>query len=36
MAEIWDLYNQQRQKTGITVKRGETIPDGFYHIVVSV
>lgn len=36
MAELWDLYDITRKKTGATVERGQTIPDGSYHLVVSV
>lgn len=36
MPELWDLYNQERQKTGILHKRGQSIPQGLYHLVVSV
>lgn len=34
--ELWDLYNENREKTGHDLMRGETIPDGFYHLVVHV
>ena len=36
MSELWDLYDQERRKTGVVHKRGEPIPQGFYHLVVSV
>lgn len=36
MKEVWDLYDSKRNKTGCTVERGKTIPEGFYHLVVSV
>ncbi len=36
MLELWDLYNQKRQKTGILHERGQLIPQGLYHLVVSV
>lgn len=36
MAELWDLYNQERKKTGRLHERGTPIPQGFYHLVVSV
>lgn len=36
MAELWDLYNQERKRTGRLHERGTPIPQGFYHIVVSV
>lgn len=34
--EIWDLYDEDRVKTGETMVRGEAIPKGFYHLVVHV
>lgn len=34
--EIWDLYDEDRVKTGETMVRGEAIPDGVYHLVVHV
>lgn len=34
--EKWDLYNAKREKSGITVCRGEIIPKGLYHLSVSV
>lgn len=36
MRELWDLYDPSRKKTGAAVERGQTIPDGSYHLVVSV
>lgn len=33
--EKWDLYNMNREKTGITMLRGESIPKGLYHLSVS-
>ena len=33
--EKWDLYNAKREKAGIVVCRGETIPKGLYHLSVS-
>ena len=36
MAELWDLYDSSRKKTGVAVERGQTIPEGSYHLVVSV
>lgn len=36
MPELWDLYNQERQKTGIHHVRGQPIPQGLYHLVVSI
>lgn len=34
--ELWDLYTENREKTGKTMVRGEKQPDGFYRIVVHV
>ena len=34
--EIWDLYDENQNLTGRTHTRGETIPDGFYHLVVHI
>ncbi len=34
--ELWDLYNEKREKTGKTHMRGEPIPAGSYHLVVDV
>ncbi|UOQ87170.1 NUDIX hydrolase [Gracilibacillus salinarum] len=34
--EIWDIYDQNRKRTGRTHKRGLPMADGDYHIVVSV
>jgi isopentenyldiphosphate isomerase len=36
MSELWDLYNQEGKKTGTLHKRGQAIPQGLYHLVVSV
>ena len=32
--ELWDLYDQNRQKTGEVGVRGEPLPPGRYHLVV--
>lgn len=34
--ELWDLYTEDRKKTGKTMIRGEKQPEGFYRIVVHV
>lgn len=35
--EIWDAYNKEFEKIeGMTLIRGESIPDGFYHLVSDV
>lgn len=36
MKEQWDLYNVQRIPLNATILRGETHPEGTYHIVVNV
>lgn len=34
--ELFDLYDENRIKTGKTIVRGETFPEDCYHIVVHV
>ena len=34
--EFWDLYNDKREKTGRIHERGKAIPEGYYHLCVSV
>lgn len=34
--EIWDIYDEQRRKTGRTAVRGEKLKEGEYHLVVHV
>ncbi len=34
--ELWDLYNEKREPIGRTHRRGEPLPDGFYHLVIHV
>ena len=35
--EVWDAYNKEFEKLeGMTLIRGETIPDGVYHLVSDV
>lgn len=34
--EIWDLYDAHGEKTGETMRRGEEIPRGRYHIGVHI
>lgn len=34
--EIWDIYDNNRQKTKRTVKRGNPISTGDYHLVIHV
>ncbi|MDE6639116.1 MAG: GNAT family N-acetyltransferase [Acetatifactor sp.] len=35
-AELWDVYDKDRVKTGKIHRRGEKLPDGQYHLVVHV
>jgi len=32
--ELWDLYTENREKTGKTMVRGDKIPEGYYRMVV--
>mgnify|MGYP004569979413 FL=1 len=34
--EIWDLYDENLNKTGNVVIRGNEIPDGFYHLALEI
>lgn len=34
--EIWDLYDADGRKTGRTMRRGEDVPSGFYHLGVHI
>ena len=34
--ELWDIYDENRVKTGRTHPRGKLIPEGDYHLVVHV
>ena len=34
--EIWDLYDASRSLTGKTHRRGDPIPEGYYHLAVHV
>ena len=34
--ELWDVYDENRQKTGRTMVRGEKIRPGEYHLVIHV
>lgn len=36
MVEIWDIYDENRIKTGETMARGKPAPEGAYHLVVHV
>lgn len=35
MLEMWDLYNEKREKTGKILPRGVLVPKGLYHLTVS-
>ncbi|MBE6959270.1 MAG: NUDIX domain-containing protein [Ruminococcaceae bacterium] len=34
--ELWDVLDENRQPTGRLHRRGETLPDGDYHLTVHV
>ena len=34
--ELFDLYTADREKTGLTMVRGEPVPEGLYRLVVHV
>lgn len=34
--EAWDLYNSQGEYQGISIQRGETIPEGLFHRIIHV
>ena len=34
--ELWDLYTENRERTGRTHIRGQEIPEGCFHLVVHV
>lgn len=36
MEEIWEILNQEGKSTGETMKKGESIPKGFYHLGADV
>lgn len=36
MCEVWDLYDKNRKKLNITIKKGDRLPEGTYHAVVDV
>lgn len=35
MLEMWDLYNDKREKTGKVLLRCVPVPKGLYHLTVS-
>ena len=34
--ELWDIYTQDREPTGLTMVRGSEHPEGYYRLVVHV
>lgn len=34
--EIWEVYDKERKKTGRTMRRGDGIAEGDYHLVIHV
>ena len=34
--ELWDLYDKNRRRTKKTHRRGDPIPEGYYHLAVHV
>lgn len=34
--EIFDVYNEQGERIGKTIPRGDTLPDGEFHLVVHI
>ena len=34
--ELWDIYTQDREPTGLTMVRGSEHPQGYYRLVVHV
>ena len=34
--ELWDLYTNEREKTGLVMKRGEPMPKGYCRLVVHI
>lgn len=36
MAELWDLYDEDRIKTGQTLELGKPVPEGSYHMAIHV
>lgn len=36
MEEIWEILNQEGKPTGETMKKGQPIPEGFYHLGADV
>ena len=36
MPELWDLYDIDRRPLNRTIQRGETLPEGTYHLAVGI
>jgi len=36
MAELWDIYDKNRNKTGKTIERGQPMAQDEYHLVVHI
>ena len=36
MAELWMLYDGDKHPTGKTMVRGDPMPEGYWHIIVSI
>lgn len=34
--ELWDIYDENRTKTGRQIVRGQKVPAGYYHIIVHI
>ena len=34
--ELWDAYSKEEERIGVTLIRGEEIPQGLYHLVCEV
>ncbi len=34
--ELWDVYDINRGKTGLIIRRGEKLPEGGFHLVVHI
>lgn len=34
--ELWDLYTEDRERTGKKMVRGEVQPEGYYRLVVHI
>ena len=36
MPELWELYDGEKRPTGKTMLRGQPVPEGYWHIVVTI